>query len=188
MQATEILKSEHRVIERVLTAVEAAVDKLQRGEEVRPGFFLDVAQFVKGFADGCHHQKEEGALFKTMVAYGAPQEGPIAVMLWEHDQGRAYIQALRAGALEWQAGELSARQKVIENALGYVHLLRQHIMKEDEILFPLADQVIPVEKYAQVSEEFDRVEHEETGEGVHEKYLALAEALERESLAIGTQG
>jgi hemerythrin-like domain-containing protein len=41
--------------------------------------------------------------------------------------------------------------------------------------------VIPVTQQAQVADDFERVEHEETGEGVHEKYLALAEALEREA-------
>ena len=32
---------------------------------------------------------------------------------------------------------------------------------------------------------FDHVEHEETGEGVHEKYLALAEKLDAEILKMG---
>lgn len=48
--------------------------------------------------------------------------------------------------------------------------------------FPLADQVIPAGQHAGVVEAFQHVEHEETGEGVHEKYLALAEALEREAV------
>jgi hemerythrin-like domain-containing protein len=62
-----------------------------------------------------------------------------------------------------------------------VALLRQHIYKEDNILFPMADRVIPLEKQEKVAEDFERIEHEETGEGVHEKYLALAEVLEKES-------
>ena len=69
----------------------------------------------------------------------------------------------------------------MRNALGYVGLLRQHIGKEDGVLFPLADQMIPPERQDSLTDRFETIEHEETGEGVHEKYLALADALGREA-------
>jgi hemerythrin-like domain-containing protein len=181
MKATKVLSEEHRVIERVLNTLEAGAAKLEAGQAVRPEFFLSAADFIKGFADGCHHQKEEGVLFKRMESNGIPvQGGPLGVMLAEHEQGRQYTRALRAAALELQAGDAAASQKVVQNARGYVTLLRQHIYKEDNILFPMADRVIPAAQYDEVWEGFEQVEHEETGEGVHEKYLALAEALEKE--------
>ncbi len=182
MKATEILMEEHRVIERVLAALERAAQRASAGEHIRPAFFLNAALFIKNFADGCHHRKEEGVLFKAMNEAGMPVEGgPIAVMLFEHEQGRALTRAMREAAEQWERGDQSALQAVVQNALGYVALLRQHIHKEDHILFPMAAQVIPLERHDQVAADFERVEHEETGEGVHEKYLALAEVLEKES-------
>ena len=181
MKATDILSSEHRVIERVIAALEAAADKLEAGETVRPGFFIDAADFIKGFADGCHHKKEEGVLFTTMTEYGIPnQGGPIAVMLNEHEQGRVYTRGMRAGAEKMSIGDPSGCVDVVRNARGYALLLRQHIQKEDNILFPMANKVIPIDAQEGVYEGFERVEHEETGEGIHEKYLALAEKLENE--------
>jgi len=181
MQATEILMSEHRVIERIIAAVESGAARLEAGQAIRPGFFLDAASFIKGFADGCHHKKEEGVLFKTMEQAGLPVEGgPVGVMLYEHEQGRAFTAGMRAAAERLQAGESASAAQVVHNARGYAALLRAHIQKEDTILFPMADQVIPRPWYDQVMDGFDHVEHEETGEGVHEKYLALAESLERE--------
>ncbi len=178
MKATQILMEEHRVIERVITSMEEATRRLEQGAPVAPGFFIDAAQFIQGFADGCHHKKEEGVLFKAMVEGGLPGEGgPISVMLAEHEQGRIYTRAMRAAAEKLQAGDASARPAVIANARGYATLLRNHITKEDGILFPMAEQVIPASEQEQVSEGFERVEHEETGAGVHEKYLALAEHL-----------
>jgi hemerythrin-like domain-containing protein len=182
MQATDTLMEEHRVIERVLTSLEQAARRLERGEQVRPGFFIDAADFIKGFADGCHHKKEEGVLFVAMVDAGLPRQvGPIAVMLSEHEQGRVYTHGMREAALRLQAGDASARGEVVQNALGYVALLRQHIEKENGVLFPMANEMIPVARQDAVYEGFEHVEHEETGEGVHEKYLALAESLEREA-------
>ena len=184
MQATETLMQEHEVILRVIGTLETEAGRLGADQPVRPGFFLDAADFIKGFADGCHHKKEEGVLFEAMVNAGLPrQAGPIPVMLAEHEQGRAFTRGLRDAANRLAAGDSTARAAVVDNARGYAALLRQHIQKENGILFPLADQVIPVAQQAQVAADFERVEHEETGAGVHEKYLALAEALEQEAAA-----
>jgi hemerythrin-like domain-containing protein len=182
MEATQILMSEHRVIERVLDALEAETQRLEQGQAVRPGFFIDAADFVRGFADGCHHHKEEGVLFKAMAGAGMPmQAGPLPVMLAEHEQARVYTRGMRDAAQRWGAGDAAAQAAVIKNARAYANLLRAHIAKEDGILFPMADQVIPVERQASVLDGFEHIEHEETGEGVHEKYLALAEKLEHEA-------
>jgi hemerythrin-like domain-containing protein len=185
MKATDTLMSEHRVIERVITTLEQGAHSLEQGAAVRPGFFLDAADFIRGFADGCHHKKEEGVLFKTLVEHGLPANGgPVGMMLMEHEQGRAYTRGMREAALRLEAGDESARGAVVHNALGYGALLRQHILKEDNILFPMANKVIPLELQEGVNDGFEHVEHEETGEGVHEKYLALAAALEKELVGV----
>ncbi len=156
--------------------------RLDKGEQVRPGFFVDAADFVKGFADGCHHKKEEGVLFTALVDAGLPQQvGPVAAMLADHEQGRAYTRGMRAAAERLAAGDAAAQADVTRNALGYVQLLREHIGKEDHVLFPMAAEVIPQARQATLVDRFETIEHEETGEGVHEKYLALAGALEKEA-------
>jgi len=181
VKATEVLMDEHRVIERVIAVLETGANKLEEGVPVRPRLFIEAAEFIKGFADGCHHQKEEGVLFQSMVAFGIPIEGgPIGVMLAEHEQGRAFARGLRSAAQRLEAGDAASVEDVITNARGYARLLRQHIMKEDQILFPLADRVLPPAEQDRVLEGFEHVEHAETGAGVHEKYLALAEKLGRE--------
>jgi hemerythrin-like domain-containing protein len=181
MNPTEVLVDEHVVIVRVLDALKTAARRLDEGEQIRPGYFIDAADFIKGFADGCHHHKEEGVLFKAMESAGMPaQGGPIGVMLMEHERGRAFTRQMRAAAMRLENGDASARAEVVENARGYVALLHQHIMKENSVLFPMAEKVLPENSKAKVMQDFETIEHEETGEGVHEKYLALAEKLEKE--------
>lgn len=181
MKATEILSDEHRVIMRVIDALNKATKKLESGQEIRSTFFLDAADFIKGFADGCHHKKEEGVLFLEMENYGIPNKGgPIGVMLSDHEQGRAFTKGMRAATQRWIDGDETARKDIILNANGYINLLTQHIYKEDNILFPMADRFISPDGQEKIALGFEAVEHEETGEGVHEKYLALAELLENE--------
>lgn len=184
MEATEILREEHRVIERVLAALETAANRLESGESVSPTIFLQAAEFIRGFAEGCHHKKEEGALFPAMQAAGIPSEGgPIGVMLAEHDEGRRLTSAMRIAAEQLQAGDEGATAEIVRGAMRYVALLRQHIAKEDGVLFPMADQVIQGSAQSEVAEAFRHSEHEEIGEGVHDRFLALADAIEREVAA-----
>ncbi|OGN91936.1 MAG: hypothetical protein A2Y88_15320 [Chloroflexi bacterium RBG_13_48_10] len=182
MKATEILMEEHRVIERVLTALERAATRLSNGQEVYLRFFTGTTVFIKNFADGCHHQKEEGILFPAMIENGLSKDaGPIAVMLAEHEEGRRLTQKMRQALERLQTTDAS-RSELVQNALSYVKLLRQHIYKEDNILFPMADKVIPVDQQQQILDAFMLVERDETGESVHEKYLGLAVRLEQECL------
>lgn len=182
MEATQILMDEHRVIEGVLNSLKIGVQRLEGDRPIRPEFFLLAADFIRGFADGCHHKKEEGVLFPAMEAVGVPRNGgPIGVMLAEHEETRGLARAMRAAAERLQAGDVSASEEVRRNALAYVAVLHQHINKENNILFPIADRILPEEQHQAVADGFKRVEHEEKGEGVHQKYLALAKALEAEA-------
>jgi len=117
MQATQILIEEHKVIERVLSALQVAAGRVSRGEELRPAFFVNAALFIKNFADGCHHRKEEGILFVAMNESGLPvQGGPVGVMLAEHEQGRLFTRQMKDAAEKWEKGDLSARAVVVQNA------------------------------------------------------------------------
>jgi hemerythrin-like domain-containing protein len=66
----------------------------------------------------------------------------------------------------------------LEAVRGYVTLLRQHIQKEDNILFPMADQVLTAQDQKDLAEAFDRVEREEMGAGEHERYHAMIDEME----------
>ena len=154
MKATEILISEHQVIERMIATLERATDLLEAGQEVPPEIFIEASNFIQGFADGCHHKKEEGVLFKAMTENGMPASaGPIAVMLGEHEAGRAYNRGMRAAAQKMAAGDKPAAQEVIRNARGYAVLLTQHIAKENQFLFPMANKIIPLAEQAAVADQ-----------------------------------
>ena len=183
MRATEIMMEEHRAIERVLSSLERATLRLGRGDEVYLRFFSGCSAFFRGFVDGYHQKKEEQFLFPALVNNGLPKEsGPIAVMLAEHAQGRYLAQLLGSATIQLQTGDLRRREQVINSAAGYIKLFRQHIYKEEKILSPLAEKVIPLEQKERINLSFESMQYEEMGEEVHEKYFSLAERLQRESV------
>jgi len=184
MDAIETLTSEHRVIERVLDAlVGFAEDALRRGatEKEELGRFVT---FVREFADACHHGKEEDILFAAMVESGFPRDGgPIAVMLHEHEQGRALVSILKARAEQQAPWSEADRQEVADAARGFAGMLRAHIQKEDRVLYPMAEQHLAPEVMARVAEACER--YEAARSGAHERLHALAgELVERHAHAV----
>lgn len=174
---TQVLKEEHTLILQALDALERKITQVESGAPADPAYFEKAVEFLRTFADKCHHAKEEHLLFKTMVERGFPREaGPIAVMLHEHDIGRAFVRGIAEAAAS-PAPDDAAVRRIIENGRGFIQLLRAHIDKENTILFPMADNVLGPEDQAYLEKAFERFEAEETGAGVHEAMLKLLEEL-----------
>jgi hemerythrin-like domain-containing protein len=172
-----LLRDEHRVIERVLTVVEKLT---QTPVESAIANWKKALDFFRYFADQCHHFKEEQVLFPAMEERGIPRDGgPIGMMITEHEDGRGYVKTMRAALTLAEARNEAAKDTLLENAGAYLRLLREHIQKEDEILFRIADDVIPADEQNALLRSFEEHEAKEIGEGVHEKYLKLVEELER---------
>lgn len=179
MKPIEKLVDEHKNILRGLALLEAGSGRLESGEKISPQFFRKMIDFVRNYADKYHHAKEEDILFIGMGKAGFPQEqGPIAVMLAEHDQGRRFIADLENANEQYAEGEESFREAIIENARDYIYLLRQHINKEDNVLYPMARNVLGQNGIEAMTREFERVEREKAG--TEEKYLKILAELENE--------
>lgn len=141
---TSTLVNEHRLILRMIALLEKNAPKTAQGSYLNWQFYLDGIDFIRQYADRFHHAKEEDVLFKALVDNGMPKEhSPVAAMLMEHDLGRSFVTALESAVHGAQAGRRDTYQAIADNALGYATLLRDHIGKEDTILYPLAERVLP---------------------------------------------
>jgi hemerythrin-like domain-containing protein len=178
MTPIELLMHEHEIILMVLGAVEREAQQIQDGGPVDAGKIDQMVDFIRNFADRCHHAKEEDLLFVRMQERGMPaQGGPIGVMLMEHVEGRRLVKAVAEALPAAAKGDPQAVAAVRDSLLGYARLLRAHIGKEDNILYPMADRILTPEDQQWLAQEFDRVEAEEIGAGVHEKYHEMAHSL-----------
>jgi hemerythrin-like domain-containing protein len=52
-------------------------------------------------------------------------------------------------------------------------MLEAHIQKENNVLFPMADRLVPVDVAARLYEQFEEIERDRVGEGRHEAYHAM---------------
>lgn len=178
MKPTETLKHEHQIILMVLRAAEREAQSIEATGKVHPDKVGKLVEFFRNFADRCHHAKEETHLFVRMERRGVPVEGgPTSVMLREHDEGRRRVTAIAQALSQAATDDQSSVATVQQNLLAYIELLRQHIDKEDNVLYPMADELFTEQDQQELAQAFEKIEAEEMGEGVHEKYHQLAHEL-----------
>jgi hemerythrin-like domain-containing protein len=155
---TTVLREEHQVILSVLAALESFLNNNSTMDAQAVETLAKYASFLRLFADACHHGKEEDLLFPELEARGIPREGgPIGVMLAEHEQGRAFVRQMHEALPGARAGDTAAVDMLVAAGRAFIDLLRQHIEKENNILFMMADRVVDESSCARLCGEYAHV-------------------------------
>lgn len=153
--ATKNLEDDHIYVLKLTDVME----KMSMSESVDVGHIEEILDTIRNFADGLHHAKEENLFFPALEQKGfSAQAGPIAVMLNEHDQGRNYVKGISDNLDLFRNGNKSAISGIFQNMIGYAELLRNHIGKENNILFRMADKVLTENDQKDLLEQFNLIE------------------------------
>lgn len=172
-RAIDDLLHEHEAILFALKILTNINRKLEAASQVDSADLSAFVGFLKEFADKCHHGKEEGLLFPALAASGVPEAGSsLGVLLKEHEEGRRWIAGMSAAI----APVLDAAA-FIRAAQSYTELLRAHIDKENEVMFPIAERVLSPEHLESLYEAFEEYESKVIGQGRHEELHALLKSL-----------
>jgi hemerythrin-like domain-containing protein len=156
---TDVLEAEHRAIERVVLAAVKLADALEAGGSVGAETMLQLVEFMRTYADKCHHGKEEAELFPMLARRGVPIRGcPLGTLTGEHIQGRALVAALHDAAVAQTAGDPAAREAVSRSLRGISVLYPNHIWKEDYLLIPMCGKVLSPADQAELRARFDRAD------------------------------
>ena len=178
MKATRDLREEHGGIKVMLGILGKVCDRLDGGQSVDPHHLEEILEFLKVFVDRCHHAKEEDHLFPAMERAGIPKEGgPIGAMLQDHRAGREFIRAMGEAVPGVKRGDGPATGRFVRNARGYRELLLAHIDKEDNVLYPMAEDRLPAEADGALAAAFERVEEDRVGHGRHEEFHRMMDRL-----------
>ncbi len=178
MKPTDILSEEHRVIGQVLECIENMARECGVDGTLDKQFAEDAVAFFRTFAEQFHLGKEESYLFPAMEAKGFSRRGgPAGVMLREQERAREYLDGMGDVLEAASQGNAGAMAVFIQLAQRYAELLRQHIQKEDQGLFPLVNQAFTEDDQQHLLDAFAQVEHEQMGAGRRETYLAIANTL-----------
>ena len=162
MKIIDLLINEHKYVSRMLVVIRKVCFNFIENNEIDYEDFNKMISFVKNFADGHHHQKEEIFLFNKMVEQlGDTGKNVITHgMLVEHDLGRSYIRNLIEALEKYKNGQKESKLDIIANAISYATLLENHIHKEDNVIFNFAKRALNEELLKSINEECNKYEEE----------------------------
>ena len=160
------LCDEHQNILKMIEALLKECAALEDSGKINAAFFQNAIDFVRNYADKFHHAKEEDILFAELCKDTVKMHcNPVRQMLYEHNLGRDFIKRLEEALMRQDKNE------IIINARGYTDLLREHIYKEDNILYPMADETLSAEIQRQISDKFQQIEQKFAPQ--NKKYLSF---------------
>ncbi|MDP7244067.1 MAG: hemerythrin domain-containing protein [Flavobacteriales bacterium] len=171
---TKILSDEHQNILKVINALIKECNALESEKELDKAFFETAINFIRNYADKFHHAKEEDILFVELCKDTVQMQcNPVEQMLHEHDLGRNFVKGIEKGLKE------NNKKEVIKNTRGYAQLLQEHIYKEDNILYTMADEALNRQVQKSMLDKFKQAEHKKFSKGTKERYLSIATEFEK---------
>ena len=150
MKCTDLLIQDHKAILRALSVLEAMATHVENEQPLDDEDVETILRFLRAFADDHHQAKEESALFPELRSTCVAEEPSVRQMLFEHDQERSLVEALE-DALRTKKGP-----QFVLFASRFVGLIRNHIYKEDYILFPIVERNLSPEQDTKVVAEFEK--------------------------------
>jgi hemerythrin-like domain-containing protein len=170
----------------MLEVTEEVSKLLEKGGSIDTRTLSSLLEFFRVFADQCHHGKEEEILFPALEGKGMPRHGgPVGVMLEEHERGRDLIREMGEATDSFRERDTGSGRRWAKAASGYISLLREHISKENNILFVIAEKMLNDSEQANLAAAFDRLEEEKIGSGTHERLHTVMDELSAQFLGEG---
>jgi hemerythrin-like domain-containing protein len=170
------LMHEHRLIERMIRVVRVKLEETERTGSLDVGLIDMAVDFIRTYADRCHHGKEEDILFRELAKKQMTDEHKriMEELVSEHAHARSVVAGLVTATGRYARGDAGSLDEAIACLKELVEFYPVHILKEDkQFFFPLLDYFSQEEQDRMLQEfwEFDR-------KLIHEKYRSLVEHAE----------
>jgi hemerythrin-like domain-containing protein len=178
MKAISELMAEHEGIKMMLGIMTVISRRIAKYENIDLMYVENIADFLSGFADKCHHGKEESILFiRFKDKKIASLDKILPELLEEHAQARTMISLLNKTLQDHWEGNESSLIQIGKIYTRYAELMNSHIEKENTVLFPVLENEITPGMDEELYEAFEKLEAEVIGLGKHSKYHAMLEDL-----------
>lgn len=170
------LMNDHSVIEKALVLLERQFAKEHRNWSN----IKTLLEVLWDYGELCHNMKEEKVYFPLLLDNGFPPQGPVNVMLAEHESERQYLSKILSFVRKEGKNEDDIQQ-LTQIIKEYSNLTKDHIWKENDILYPMGTKFVKNEDIPYLLNEFKRIEFESLGEGAYTRFKTLVDVMEKET-------
>jgi hemerythrin-like domain-containing protein len=152
------LMIEHRLIERMISVMGKETEQIRTSGAANPKFIDTAVNFIRIYADQCHHGKEEKILFRDLEKKKLEPDDKRVMdeLIQDHVLGRELTGQLFEAKNRYEAGDRAALETIIETMQQLVDFYPKHIEKEDKIFFKSSMKYFTTaEKTAMLEEEYE---------------------------------
>jgi len=169
---------EHRLIERMLKAIQDILKRIEETQAIDPVHVDTVVDFIRTYADRTHHGKEEEILFEAMKEKPLSEDDRrfMSELIEEHVFGRRTTKALVDANTRYRNGDEAALLEIVEKLQTLIEFYPTHIEKEDKVFFPASRGYFTEEEDQAMLARF----REFDGKMIHEKYENVVKELTSE--------
>jgi len=178
MRPTENLKNEHNDIKELLKIMSKIAKNIKSNEVFYTSDVEDIIDFLNFFIDRSHHGKEELFYSKLEQAEIFKGSESLSVLLYEHTLARNYLKEIYSCVENCKIGNAFSGEMLADSLNNYVILLRNHIQKEEETIFPVVDNELSTDKQNELSVKFKSIEASIVQHSFHDHYHKLLEQLQ----------
>jgi hemerythrin-like domain-containing protein len=180
MRIKRSLSAEQDTIRRFLAVLGGGSIALSNKLHATPGFFISAYNFIRGYIEDGFFRKEE-LLVKALEEVGFSEDsGPVEAIHAEQAKSRVAGANLLDSAERWQAGDENARAEVGWNASEYSLIVRQHLDRLKNLIFPLLEQNLSRDDEHAMGDRLNSISIDEPLDDNTDTFLHLVETLEEE--------
>ncbi len=135
IEIIEVLRQEHRNIEKLLGVLERELSVFDRGDRPDYDVILAVIDYFKGYPEKCHHPKEDiiVAKFRARDPVAAAVIGDLEA---EHREGVMRLRRV-AQAIESVLDDQDLFRQTVDDIIrDFINHERQHMAMEERVVFP----------------------------------------------------
>lgn len=164
MLPVEILITEHRLIEKMVTFIGEKIKTMAESRQIDSNFIVLAVDFFRTYADRYHHGKEEGILFKELSTRKLSEEDYKLMfeLIMEHALARKTVTSLVTCNNDYLSGKTQAITDILAKLKVLVDLYPRHIQKEDQHFFYPVMKYFTAEEQGKMLEAFNRYDREFT--------------------------
>ncbi len=146
-----IIRDEHRSIAAILHGMQYLLEQVRaRKTKIDPRVFRAMLYYLDMFTERMHHPKEDRYLFGAMRSRGAQANALIAELEKEHAGGEQALRRLEQCFLRYEEGGEKEFPAFAQEAETFAQGYWDHMRKEEEQVFPLAEKLLGPKDWAAI--------------------------------------
>jgi hemerythrin-like domain-containing protein len=172
----EVLRQEHRNIERLLRVLERELGVFDRGDRPDYGVILAVIDYFKDYPDSCHHPKED-IIIEKLKARDPVQAAAVGDLEAQHREGARRLCRV-AEAVERVLSDQDLLRQNVHNIIGdFINHERQHMAMEERVVFPTALNALRPEDWTDIGVKLGNRDDPLSQPGFEEKFKVLRRSI-----------